>query len=135
MSKKSMEFDIGKLKIKDYFFDNYSENLKGAQLITAYSGNNYFLQSNLLKFFSKINQNLLFNYYSLRFSNAIIWLIINFILVREIINLKNKYFDKLTYSLILLIYSLPTVTFISSSLSGDSLIFASQLSFLFVFKI
>ncbi len=127
--KNPWDFDIGKLKLKDYFFDNYSENLKGAQLITAYSGNNYFLQSNLLKFFSKINQNLLFNYYALRFSNAIIWLIINFFLLREIINLKNKYFDKLTYSLILLIYSLPTVTFISSSLSGDSLIFACSALF------
>ena len=114
--KNPWNFDVGKLNLKDYFFDNYAENLKGAQLISAYSGNNYFLQANLFRFFKTINQNLLFNYYALRFSNAIIWLIINFCLIREIIKIKNSYFDKLTYSLILLIYSLPTVTFISSSL-------------------
>ena len=131
--KNPRDFDVGKLKLKDYFFDKYSENLKGAQLISAYSGNNYFFQSNLFKIFKSINQNLLFNYYALRYSNAIIWMIINFFLIKEIINKKNTYLDKLTYSSILLIYSLPTVTFISSSLSGDSFVFASSALFSFCF--
>ncbi len=127
--KNPWAYDIGKLNLKDYFFDNYSENFKGAQLITAYSGNNYFLQSNLFRFFRNINQNLLFNYYALRFSNVIIWLIINLSLIRELINFKNTGLDKLTYSSIILIYSLPTVAFLSSSLSGDALVFASSALF------
>ena len=131
--KNPWKFDVGKLKLKDYFFDNYSENLKGAQLIIPYSSNNYFIQSNLFRFFRTINQNFLFNYYALRFSNSIIWLIVNFCFIKEIINTKNKYLDKLTYSVIILIYSLPTVTFISSSLSGDSIVFAASALFSFCF--
>jgi len=131
--KNPWNFDLGKLKLKEYFFDNYSENLKGAQLIIPYSGNSYFIQSTLFRFLRTINQNFLFNYYALRFFNAIIWLIVNFCFIREIINTKNKFSDKLTFSVITLIYSLPTVTFISSSLSGDSIVFASSALFSFCF--